>query len=174
MMIMFCNRAKHTERSTGRRRRTLPASGFMKDERLHVTALDTNCQPRPSETGAKEEGSRKRAGKRFRRAGIAGLLAVAAATAAGGAMAVPSTAQAAGCAVKGGNWAPVNIRQSPNTSSSVLGSIGYNQVYQSSCSVITGGNYTACSSTGSVENRWIPIVQQGYVAWRCVIGPYGI
>lgn len=139
-----------------------------------MTAIDTKCQPRPSESGAREERSGRRAGKRLRRAGVAGLLALAAATAAGGTMAVPSTAQAAGCAVKGGNWAPVNIRQSPNTSSSVIGSIGYNQVYQSSCSVITGGSYTACSSSGSVENRWIPIVQQGYVAWRCVIGPYGI
>jgi hypothetical protein len=129
---------------------------------------------RPSSGSGELIGAGERATRRFRRAGIAALLAVAAVTAAGGGLAVPEQAHAAGCAVKGGTWAPVNIRQSPNTSSSVIASIGSGQVYQSQCSVITGGGYTACSSSGSFENRWVPIIQSGYTAWRCIIGPYSV
>lgn len=118
--------------------------------------------------------ARGRPRRRFRRAGVAALLVVAAAFATVGGLAQSEPAQAAGCAVQGGVWAPVNIRQSPNTSSSVIGSIGSGQVYQSQCTVVTGGGYTACSSSGSFENRWIPIIHSGYVAWRCVIGPYSV
>ena len=119
--------------------------------------------------------ARKRSRRRFRRAGLAGLLAIATVTATGGSLALPqAAAHAAGCNVKGGVWAPVNIRQSPNTTSSVIASIGSGQAYQSQCSVITGGGYTACSSSGTFEDRWVPIIQSGYTAWRCVIGPYAV
>jgi len=141
-----------------------------------MTATSTTAHSRRWSLGSAgaltDAGTRAR--RRLRRAGIAGLLTVATATATAGSLALPEAAHAAGCAVRGGTWSPVNIRQSPNTTATVLASIGSGQVWGSSCSVITGGGYTACSSSGSFENRWVPIVQQGYAAWRCVIGPYAV
>lgn len=139
---------------------------------MTATATTTPTNRRSLGSAGAPTGARKRSCRRLRHACIAGFLAAATVIATAGSLALPEPAHAASCGVKGGVWSPVRVRQSPNTTSNVLASIQAGQVYGSSCGVITGGGYTACSSSGSFENRWVPIIQQGYVAYRCVIGPY--
>lgn len=137
--------------------------------KLHRTASAqaSNIATVPA-PGAEHE---RRPARRVRRALAA--VALTSGIAAGGFGAVSNgSVSAHGCVVQSVRWGNITIRSGPGTNYAAIGTLPAGGTLHSQCYYITnGGPYTACSSAGTTNTNWIPLIGGGWVAWRCVSGP---